>query len=86
MQTLERFEVERVYSRVGELSQFLQSAFKISSRKDELVGLVRESLKEGLWSSCFSELGGSSDEKKFQALEVLAAIIHPENEVSVELS
>jgi len=82
----ERFEVERVAAELRDLSRFLQSSFELSSRKDQLVGLIRESLGESLWSSCFSGLDSWSDETKFQALEVLVAIIHPENEVSVAFS
>ena len=86
MQTLDVFELERAYRiKVGNLSRFLQSSFELSSRKDQLVGLVRESLEESLWPSRFSELGSWSDEGKFQVLEVLVAIIHPEKEVRVTL-
>jgi len=67
----------------SDLPPFLQSSFKLSSRKDQLVGLVRESLEQSLWSSCFSQLDSWSDEEKFRALGVLGAIIHPENQVSV---
>ena len=63
--------------KVGSLSGFLQSCFKLSSRKDQLIDLVRGSLVEGLWS----ELDRWSDRKRFQALDVLQTIIHPENEV-----
>ena len=79
MQILDDFELERVRNRL----LFLQSSFELSSRKDQLVGIVRESLEGRLWSSCVSELGSWSDETKFQALDVLIKIIHPGNQVSV---
>ena len=69
---------------VQRLSRFLGSSFKISSPdlKDRLVGYIRGN--ESSWLSCFSKLPDSwSDEKKFQAIGVLAAIIHPEKQVSV---
>ena len=65
--------------KVGSLSGFLQSCFKLSSRKDQLIDLVRGSIEGGLWS----ELDRWSDGKRFQALDVLQAIIYPENEVLV---
>ena len=86
MQTLDGFNlVGGVYTprKHEKLSHFLQSSFQLSSRKDQLVGLIRESLEETLWFSCFNEVDSWSDEKKFQALDLLVAIIHPENQVSV---
>ena len=84
MQTLECFDVQRVCCEVSALSQFLRSAFKISSRKDQLVGFVRENLlMESLWSSYFRELDSCSDEQTLQALRILVAIILPENQVLV---
>ena len=71
--------------RTGSLSNFLQSSFRISSRKDQLIGIVREILVENLLSSWFSELDRWSDEtKSWQGLAVLVAILHPEtrNQVS----
>ena len=86
MQTLDGVDpghIFRNFIKILNLSEFLQSCFKLSSRKDQLVGLVRESLDEHLWSSYLSELGRRSDEEKFQVLVVLVAIIHPENQVTV---
>ena len=81
VQTLEG--LEREYC-IEDLSTFLWSSFVFSSRKDQFVEVVHESLKECLWSSCFTgELDAWSNEKKLQLLNLLVTIIRPENEVSV---
>ena len=90
MQTLDGLkQAERIFNdhiRVWDPSRFLHSSFELSSTKDQLVGLVRESLERRLWFSHFGELDIWSDEKKFQALEVFVAIIRPDNQVSVAFS
>ena len=87
MQTPGGLEPECAYSmKIWNLVQYLQRSFELSSSKDQLVGLVRESLARGLWSSYFNELDSWSDERKFHALELLVAIIPPDDQVSVVFS
>lgn len=85
MQTLDGVKPERGPMKVWGRLLFLQSFFERSG-EDRPVSLVRESLEDSLWSSCFSDLDSCSDKKKFQALDVLVGIIHPDNEVSVAFS
>ena len=87
MQTPAGLESERAYSmKIWNLVQYLQRSFELSSSKDQPVGLVHESLVQSLWSSCLSELDSWSDERKFHALELLVAIIPPDDQVSVVFS
>jgi len=73
---------------IWDLSQFLRVSFGFSSRKDLLVEVFHETLEEclGLWSSCLRELDNWTDKKRFHLLDLLVAIICPENEVSVTFS
>lgn len=76
-----------LYPRLAELSRFIWSSFKSSSKKDHLVAVVRERLEECLWSSCFRELDAWSDEQKFRLLDLIVTIIHSAwHEVSVSFS
>ena len=64
---------------IEELSLFLESSFKFSSRKDRLVEVVHETLS----SSYLWELETWSDENIYQVLPLLVAIICLMDEVSV---
>jgi len=82
VQTLDGRDPERICHYITEVShrsRFLRWSFQISPRKDKLIDVVRESLVESPWYSWSSELDSWPDEKKFQALDVLVAIIRPKN-------
>ena len=66
-----------------DLSVFILRCFKRSSRKDQLIEVVRESIATDIWYPCLQDLDSCqwSDWTRFAALELLVAAVGLENDV-----
>ena len=68
---------EAEFKNIQRLSDFLYECSFLSSRKDELVEVVRESIATGIWYPCLHGLDNWSDWDRFAALELLVATVDP---------
>jgi hypothetical protein len=62
---------EALFTKIRGLSEFIHQCFNRSSRKDQLIDVVRESIATGIWHPCLQDLDNWSDWERFAALELL---------------
>ena len=70
-------DTEALFKKIRLLSQFVRQCFNRSSRKDELIEVVRESMATGIWHRCLQDLDNWSDWERFAALALLVAAVGP---------
>ena len=63
------------------LAEFIHDCFNRSSRKDQLIEVVWESIATGIWYPCLQDLDNWSDWERFAALELLIAAVGLRNNV-----
>jgi len=68
-------DMQALYWKTRCLSRFISHCFDQSSRKDQLVEVVRESIATGTWYPCLRDLDHWSDSERFTALELLVAAV-----------
>ena len=68
-------DTEAVFRKTRNLSEVLHQCFYGSSRKDQLIEVVRESIETGVWFPCLQDLDNWSDWERFAALELLVAAV-----------
>ena len=56
-------------------SQFIGGCFLKSSRKDQLIEVVRNSVATGIWDPCLQDLDNRADWERFAALTILVAAV-----------
>jgi len=63
------------FIKIERLSGFIRQCLNRSSRKDQLIQVVRESIATGVWYPCLQGLDNWSDWERFAALELLIAAV-----------
>ena len=66
---------EAEFENIQRLSRFINKCFIRSSRQDQLIEVVRESIATGIWYPCLQDLDNWSDWDRFAALELLVVTV-----------
>ena len=69
-----------LFRKIQHLSLFIRQCFNRSSRKDQLIAVVCESIAAGIWYPCLQDLDNWSDWERFAALELLVAAVGPQKD------
>ena len=64
-------DMEAMFKTINGLSELIHRCFSRSSRKDQLIEVVCESIATGIWYPCLQDLDIWSDWERFAALELL---------------
>ena len=74
-------DIEALFGKIQDLTRFIDRCFHRSSRKDQLMDVVRKSIEIGTWYPCLYDLDNWSDWERFAALELLVAVAGIRNNV-----
>jgi len=66
---------EAFFRKIQNLSECMNLCFRRSSRKDQLIEVVRESIATGIWYRCFQDLDNWSDWERLATLEILLGAV-----------